>query len=109
MVWVVIAMFFRTVSVSRSLAHYVAVARMVSDPRTDDVRDRLDHPNQQQDSSQHPQQPMRRRSSHRAGCRAFHPSSRKRAKAVGSFLFARVSARLPASPGDGLPQRYAIS
>jgi hypothetical protein len=54
MVWVVIAMFFRTVSVSRSLAHYVAVARMVSDPRTDDVRDRLDHPNQQQDSNQHP-------------------------------------------------------
>jgi hypothetical protein len=54
MVGVVIAMFFRTVSVSGCLAHYVAVARMVRDSSTDDVRDRLDHPNQQQDSGPAP-------------------------------------------------------
>ena len=59
MVGVVIAVAFGMVSVGCCLAHQVAVASMMVDCRADDVRDRLDRPNQQQDNGQHPQQPMR--------------------------------------------------
>jgi hypothetical protein len=71
MVWVAIAVVFRVVSFGRCLGHQVAVARIVKESRADDVRDWLDRPHQQQDSGQHPQQPMR--SSSRASCcRPFH-------------------------------------
>jgi hypothetical protein len=66
-----IAVFFGMVSVGRCLAHQVVMASMVVASRADDVRDRLDRPHQQQDSGQHPQQPMQRRSSRCKGGRAI--------------------------------------
>jgi hypothetical protein len=53
------------VSVGCRLARQVMVASMMADGRAGDVRDRVDCPNQQQDNGQHPQQPMRQRSSYR--------------------------------------------
>ena len=73
MVRVAIAVLFGMVSVGRGHAHQVAVVSMMVDCRAADVRDRLDCPHQEQDSGQNAQEPMRRRSSHSAGCRALLP------------------------------------
>jgi hypothetical protein len=72
MVPVTIVVLFGMVSVGRCLVHQVMVASLMVDGRAGDVRNRLNCPNQQQDNSQHPQQPMRRRSSCCAGRRDFH-------------------------------------
>jgi hypothetical protein len=88
MVGVTIAVFFGMVSVGRCLAHQVAMASMLVDARADHLRDRLDRPHQQQDSGQQPQQPMRRRSSSRAGSRAFHAYLKALARRFG-FPFRR--------------------
>jgi hypothetical protein len=53
-VQVALRVLFGMVSVGRCLAHQVGMARMV-ESRTDDVRDRLNRPHQQEDSGQHPQ------------------------------------------------------
>jgi hypothetical protein len=105
MVGVTIAVFFGMVSVGRCLAHQVAMASMLVDARADHLRDRLDRPHQQQDSSQQPQQPMRRRSSSRAGSRAFHAYLRRWRHAWG-FPFAEVTAGLT---GPARSARYATS
>jgi hypothetical protein len=104
---VMIAVFFGMVSVGRCLAHQVVMASMVVASRADDVRDRLDRPHQQQDSGQHPQQPMRRRSSSRAGSRTSHASLWKR--------WCRATLRVSLSPrprgftGPARTPRYATS
>lgn len=94
MVRMTIAVFFGPVSVGRCLAHRMAMASMLVNTGADDVRDRLDRPHQQQDSGQHPQQPMRRPSSSRAGSRAFHTSLKALAPGSG-FPFRRGDSRAP--------------
>ena len=68
--------------------------------------DRLDRPHQQQDSGQHPQQPMRRRSSSRAGSRTFHANLERRWRHAAGFP---VAERPWGFTGPARSPQYATS